>query len=75
MTPLELETLINQPKEHTMQASHTAHAAETLRLAHAADIRGNAFYRDRLISQLRGDSDLPIKTLNKMIANAMGWNA
>ena len=55
--------------------SHTAHAAETLRLAHAADIRGDAFYRDRLISQLRGDSDLPIKTLNKMIANAMGWNA
>lgn len=46
------------------------HAVASIELAKFEDRRGNAAMRNQIISQLRGDSALPKKTLATMLKNA-----
>ena len=47
-----------------------AYAKDMIRIALDCDRRGDAAGRERAISQLRADSDLPRKTIHTLLVNA-----
>lgn len=50
--------------------SAMSYAVGQIRLAVDADRRGDAAMRRLIVSRLRGDSELPNKSLNTMLKNA-----
>jgi hypothetical protein len=54
----------------TTKFNHMGYARDMIRIAIDCDRRGDAAGRDRAISQLRADSNLPRKTISTLLRNA-----